>query len=142
MRKAANILLAIFTVTAFIACSGSNQLSTNPADIQGKWQLASMNGSEVQMSESYTLSFNTDGTVAGKAGCNYFTGQYSAQKEGNVSMNSVSATKANCGSGSKSESYLNSVSGAQSFQVQGGKTLTLNTGSGELVFAKVMSSEG
>lgn len=138
MRKAANILLVIFTVTAFMACSGANKLSTNPADLQGKWQLSSMNGMEAQMGESYTVSFNTDGTVAGKAGCNYFTGEYNAMEEGNVSMNSVSKTKMNCGSNSNSNSYLNSVSSAQSFQVRGANTLTLNTGSGELVFTKVM----
>ena len=139
MRKAANILLVVFTVTAFIACSGANQLSTNPADIQGDWQLSSMNGNQVQMSESYTVSFNTDGTVAGKADCNYFTGQYNAGEEGSVSMNSVSTTKVKCGSNSMSDSYLNAVSGSDSFQVRGSNTLTLNTGSGELVFTKAMS---
>ncbi len=139
MRKAANILLVVFTVTAFIACSGANQLSTNPSDIQGDWQLSSMNGDQVQMSESYTVSFNTDGTVAGKAGCNYFTGQYNAGEEGSVSMNSVSTTKIKCDSNSMSDSYLNAVSGSDSFQVRGSNTLTLNTGSGELVFTKAMS---
>ena len=142
MRKAANILIAIFTVTAFIACSGANQLSTNPADIQGDWQLTSMNGSEVQMSENYTVSFNTDGTVAGKADCNYFTGQYNAGEEGSLSMNAVATTKVNCGSNSSSSDYLNAISGSQSFQVRGGNTLTLNTGAGELVFSKVMMGEG
>lgn len=140
MRKAANILLLIFTITAFVACSGANQLSTNPADLQGDWQLTSMDGSQVQMSESYTVSFNTDGTVAGKADCNYFTGEYSASEEGSVSMNGVSTTKVNCSSNSMSNSYLKAVSGSQSFQVQGSNTLTLNTGSGELVFSKVTTS--
>lgn len=140
MRKAANILLLIFTITAFVACSGANKLSTNPADLQGDWQLSSMNGSQVQMSESYTVSFNTDGTVAGKADCNYFTGEYSASEEGSVSMSAVSTTKVKCGSNSMSDSYLNAVSGSQSFQVQGSNTLTLNTGSGELVYTKVMTS--
>jgi heat shock protein HslJ len=142
MRKVTNILLIVFTVTAFMACSGANQLSTNPADIQGDWQLSSMNGTQVQMSESYTVSFNTDGTVAGKADCNYFTGEYSASEEGSVSMNAVSTTKVKCSSNSKSNSYLNAVSGAESFQVRGNNTLTLNTGSGELVFSKEMMEEG
>lgn len=142
MRKAANILLVIFTVTAFVACSGANTLSTNPADLQGEWQLTSIDGTQAQMGENYTVSFNTDGTVAGKADCNYFTGEYNTQDEGNVSMNAVSTTKINCGSNSNSNSYLNSVSSAQSFQVQGANTLTLNTGSGELVFTKVMTGQG
>lgn len=142
MRKAANILLLMFTITAFVACSGANQLSTNPADLQGDWQLTSMDGSQVQMSENYTVSFNTDGTVAGKADCNYFTGEYSASEGGSVSMNGVSTTKVNCSSNSMSNSYLNAVSGSQSFQVRGKNTLTLNTGSAELVFSKVMSEEG
>lgn len=137
MRKAANILLVIFTVTAFVACSGANSLSTNPADLQGEWQLSSMNDTQVQMGSNYTVSFNTDGTVAGKADCNYFSGEYSAQEEGNVSMNAVSTTKMNCGSNSNSNSYLNSVSSSSSFQVRGANTLTLNTGSGELVFSRV-----
>lgn len=142
MRKVTNILLIVFTVTAFMACSGANQLSTNPADIQGDWQLTSMDGNQVQMSESYTLSFNTDGTVAGTADCNYFTGEYNAGEEGSVSMNSVSTTKVDCGSGSMSNSFLNAVSDAQSFQVRGNNMLTLNTGAGELVFSKVMTEEG
>lgn len=137
MRKAANILLVLFTVTAFVACSGANSLSTNPADLQGEWQLTSMNGTQAQMGSNYTVSFNTDGTVAGKADCNYFSGDYSAQEEGNVSMSAVSTTKMNCGSSSNSNSYLNSVSSASSFQVRGANTLTLNTGSGELVFSRV-----
>lgn len=137
MRKAANILLVIFTVTAFVACSGANQLSTNPADLQGDWQLTTLDGSEVQMSESYTVSFNTDGTVAGKADCNYFTGEYSSSEEGSLGLSSVSATKVNCESNSNSNSYLNSVTDAQSFEVRGENTLTLNTGAGTLVFTKV-----
>lgn len=137
MRKAANILLVIFTVTAFVACSGANQLSTNPADLQGDWQLTSLDGSEVQMSDSYTVSFNTDGTVAGKADCNYFTGEYSSNEEGSVGLSSVSTTKVNCESNSNSNSYLNSVTDPQSFEVRGENTLTLNTGAGTLVFTKV-----
>lgn len=137
MRKAANILLVIFTVTAFVACSGANQLSTNPAALQGDWQLTTLDGSQVQMSESYTVSFNTDGTVAGKADCNYFTGEYSSSEGGSLGLSSVSTTKVKCESNSNSNSYLNSVTDAQSFEVRGENTLTLNTGAGTLVFTKV-----
>ncbi|MDX1585295.1 MAG: META domain-containing protein [Balneolaceae bacterium] len=138
MRKAGKVLLLLVTVAAFAACSGTKELSTNPGALQADWRLASLDGTEVQMSQNYTLSFNTDGTVAGKADCNYFTGEYQAQQEGNLSMSAVNNTKVSCGSNSHSSNYLSSLRNAQSFEVRNGNQLVLNTGSGELVFNKVM----
>lgn len=138
MRKAGNVFLLLVTVVAFAACSGTKELSTNPGAIQADWQLASIDGSEIQMSENYTLSFNTDGTIAGKTDCNYFNGTYEAQSEGNLSLSAVSSTKLNCGAGSNSSAYFSSLKNAQSFEVRNGNRLVLNTGSGELVFNKVM----
>lgn len=142
MRKVIYFVGVIFIISAFAACSGSRGLSTNPGDIQGDWQLTSMNGSETQMGESYTLSFNPDGTVAGKADCNYYTGKYNAREEGQVSMSSFSATKISCGSNSNASAFLNSLPGSKSFKVKGGDQLVLNTGSRELVFSKVINKAG
>lgn len=142
MKKVTQLLLLFVTVTAFTACSSSNKVSTNPADILGDWQLTSLNGNtDVSGNPTYTLSFNTDGTVAGKASCNYFAGKYSAQEEGVVQLNSVSSTEVTCESNNMVDSYVNALKNASSFGVKGGNQLMLNTGSEELVFSKVMKEK-
>lgn len=129
---------------AFTACKSGESVSTNPADLQGDWKIMAMNGNEIPMEarSMHTVSFNTDGTVAGLAACNRFAGTYTAQQEGMVSMNSVSATKLECES--DSESYVSALSSASSFQVKGGDELMLtsSTSSGSLVFTKVIPGGG
>lgn len=128
---------------AFTACKSGESVSTNPASLQGDWQIMAINGTEVSSSarDAHTVSFNTDGTVAGLASCNRFAGTYTAQQDGMVSMNSVSATKVKCES--DAQQYLNTLTSASSFQVKGGDELVLSssTNSGSLVFTKVMMNE-
>lgn len=128
---------------AFTACKSGESISTNPASLQGDWKIIAVNDSEIPASsrDVHTVSFNTDGTVAGLASCNRFAGTYTAQGEGMVSMNSVSATKLECETDSRQ--YLDILTSASSFQVKGGDELVLtsSTNSGTLVFSRVMMDE-
>lgn len=139
-----NLVYTLFIgMFIFTACKSGESISTNPASLQGDWEIMAMNGNEIpsQARNVHTLSFNTDGTVAGLAACNRFAGTYSAQEEGVVSMNSVSATKLECES--DSEAYLDALTSASSFQVKGGNELMLtsSTNSGSLIFSKVGMEE-
>jgi len=144
MKKYFHLLLVGLFMVGFSACKSGESISTNPASLQGDWKITAMNGNEIpsQMRDVHTISFNTDGTVAGLANCNRFAGTYSAQQEGGtVSMNNVSATKLDCES--KSNGYLDALTSANSFQIKGENQLVLSSsgGSGQLVFTKEMSGE-
>ena len=132
-------LIGIFAV-GLAACKSGESVSMNPASIQGDWKIMAINGDQVdsQAQENHTISFNTDGTVAGLAACNRFAGKYSAQEEGRISMNGVSATKVKCDS--ESNNYLETLTSASSFRVMGGNELELtsSTNSNTLVFTRVM----
>jgi len=142
MRKIIQSSLLILTVIAFVACSGTKELSTSPGAIQGDWQLSSMNGNQISNGSSYTLSFNTDMTVAGLAGCNYYvTGNYNAQEEGQISLDAVSSTDISCESKSTDDDFVNAVEAVNSFEVRQGNTLVLNPGSSsEVIFSRVVQN--
>lgn len=145
MQKVAQLFLISVTIIAFAACTGPKDLSTNPGAMQGDWELTSMNGNEA--SSGYTLSFNTDNTIAGLAGCNYVVGEYSAEageddNSGTVSLSSYAATDIDCESASTDSDYISAVESIGSFEVREGNTLVLTDGGTELMFSKVMPEEG
>lgn len=140
-----NILLVLFVASVFAACSGSGSLSTNPADIQGDWELATLNGEELQVSGdngAYTLSFNSDSTIAGRADCNYYTGKYMTAEEGSLNLQNISTTQIDCGGNSEYMSFVKSVMNSQSFQVEGGEQLVLSGGDGKVIFNRTALEEG
>ncbi len=136
MKNTGKILLLFCTAIAFIGCSTTKELSKAPGDLYGNWTLSSMSGTQVQSSANYTLSFNVGDNVAGKAGCNYYTGDYNAQQEGKIDISGVNATKLDCGSDTNYQSFLKGVKNANSFEVRNGTVLVLNTGDGTLEFNK------
>lgn len=146
MRKVTQLFLMAITIAAFAACTGPKDLATNPGAIQGDWQLTSMNGDEFSEDDGYTLSFNTDQTVAGLAGCNYVVGEYSAEEDeeeeiGTVSLNSVAGTKIMCDSESTDADYISAVESVNNFEVHEGNELVLTDDSNEMVFSKVEEEE-
>ncbi len=138
MKKVTYLFALIITAVAFTACSGTKAVSTSPGAIQGDWELTSMNNNDMSGESNYTLSFNTDGTVAGKANCNYFAGEYDAQQEGMVSFSGLSSTKATCQSGPDASEYISALKNTESFEVREGNRLILNTANGQLIFNKSM----
>lgn len=146
MRKVTQLFLMAITIAAFAACTGPKDLAINPGAIQGDWHLTSMNGDEFSEDDGYTFSFNTDGTVAGLAGCNYVVGEYSAEEDednevGVVSLSSVAGTKIMCDSQSTDADYIAAVESVNNFEVREGNELVLTSDSNELVYSKVEEEE-
>ncbi len=146
--KSVNYFLVIIAIYVFTSCAGSGSVSTNPADIQGDWQLTSLDGTKLQPSgedAAYTISFNTDSTIAGRADCNYYAGTYtasSAEEQGRLNLESVSATKIKCGEQSRYDEFIQSVQNAQSFQVAGGNQLVLSgSDANKIVFSRTEAEE-
>jgi heat shock protein HslJ len=65
-------------------------------DLEGTaWTLVSLNGNDVIEGTTITLSFGDDGTLSGDAGCNSYSGQYTAT-DGTLSTSEIINTEVFC----------------------------------------------
>jgi heat shock protein HslJ len=85
--------------------------------------------STVPNPENYTLTFNADGTLNGKADCNNFSGTYT--QENGFSITLGASTKAYCGEDSLDQQYLSLLSSVAAGGPDGSGGLALDTPGGE-----------
>jgi len=78
--------------------------------------------------ENYTIIFNTDGTLTGKADCNSFTGAWSQQNGFTIKLGA--STMAFCGEASLDRQYLALLSNVAAGGPDGASNLALETGGG------------
>ena len=103
------MILSFILVSLFLlsACGTSSSSDTITGIV---WQWTSLTdrvtGEETTISnpENYTITFNEDGTLEGKADCNNFSGTYS--QEDGFSITLGATTKAYCGETSLDTQYL------------------------------------
>ncbi len=79
---------------------------------------------------SYTIVFNSDGTLNGQADCNTFTGVYS-QANGGFTIKLGASTMAFCGEASLDQQYLALLSNVAAGGPDGAGGLALETAGGE-----------
>ena len=79
--------------------------------------------------ENYTITFNTDGTLEGKADCNTFTGTYS--QENGFSIKLGATTMMYCGDTSLDQQYLQLLGSVAAGGPDGQGNLALETAGGE-----------
>lgn len=91
--------------------------------------------STVPNPEDYTIVFNADGTLTGKADCNTFAGTYS--QEGGFSITIGATTMAACGEDSLDGQYLQLLGAVAAGGPDGTGGLALETAGGEqrMIFA-------
>jgi heat shock protein HslJ len=79
--------------------------------------------------ENYTITFNADGTLEGKADCNSFTGTYSQQNGFSITLGA--STMAFCGEASVDQQYTQLLSNVAAGGPDGAGNLALETAGGE-----------
>jgi heat shock protein HslJ len=79
--------------------------------------------------ESYTIIFNADGTLTGKADCNSFGGTYSQQNGFTITLGA--STMAYCGEASLDQQYLQLLGSVVAGGPDGAGNLVLETAGGE-----------
>jgi heat shock protein HslJ len=106
------------------------------ATIQGiVWQWTSVTNQTAKETqtvpnpESYTIIFNADGTLNGKADCNSFTGTYSQQNGLIIKLGA--STMAFCGEASLDQQYLQLLGNIVAGGPDGAGGLALETAGGE-----------
>jgi len=80
--------------------------------------------------ENYTITFNADGTLDGKADCNSFTGTYS-QENGGIIITLGASTMAYCGDTSLDQQYLTLLGSVVAGGPDGDGGLALENAGGE-----------
>jgi heat shock protein HslJ len=97
------------------ACSSSGSDKVSYQDIVWQWvnvtDGATHNVTAVPNPENYTITFQQDGNLNGKADCNQFAGSYTYDtKSGAFSITLGPSTLAFCGEASLDQQYLNLLS--------------------------------
>lgn len=132
------LFLVVFLVAALVipACSAQEQVSPTPDSIQGiNWQWVSVRlqpGGETTLiadPQNYTIIFNQDGTVTGKADCNNFFGKYST--ENGLVISDLASSKMFCGEDSLDMQYLELLSNVVAGGPDGKGGLALENAGGE-----------
>jgi heat shock protein HslJ len=134
MSRSVALLACLGVLLLVAACTPAT--TPTPADtIQGiVWQWVSVTNqptgelTSVRNPEKYTITFNADGTLNGKADCTTFNGTYS-QKSG---LTILGASKTGlCGVGSLDEEYLALLNSVAAGGPDGTGGLALETAGGE-----------
>lgn len=128
------ILVIFLLVVGYIANNSSTPSSTD--SIQGiVWQWESLTNQStgettaVANPENYTITFNADGTLNGKADCNNFTGTYSQENGFTIVLGA--STMAFCGDESLDQQYLTLLGSVAAGGPDGAGGFALETAGGE-----------
>jgi heat shock protein HslJ len=102
------ILTLVFVTLLFLAACGTASSSDTITGIVWQWTSLTdrVTGEETTIPnpENYTITFNEDGTLEGKADCNNFSGTYSQENGFSITIGAV--TRAYCGDTSMDTQYL------------------------------------
>jgi heat shock protein HslJ len=129
------LLVSLGTVLLLVACTQAATPAPDDSiqDIVWQW-VSSTNKTTSEVTtvanpENYTITFNTDGTLVGKADCNNFNGTYS--QENGFTITIGASTKAYCGDTSLDQQYLTLLSSVAAGGPDGSGGLALETAGGE-----------
>ena len=129
------LLVSLITVILLAACKSAATPTPSNTITGIVWQWVSVTNqttnqkTTVPNPQNYTISFNADGTLTGKADCNDFTGSYS-QANG-FSIKISTSTQAFCGEGSLDQQYLTLLGSVAAGGPDGAGGLALETPGGE-----------
>ena len=129
-------ILAVLAILLLAAACSRTETPNSSDSIQGVlWQWFSLTNQTtretqtIPNSENYTITFNADGTLTGKADCNNFTGTYSQENGFKITLGA--STMAFCGEASLDQQYLTLLSNVAAGGPDGAGNLALETAGGE-----------
>jgi heat shock protein HslJ len=122
----------VFVTLLFLAACGTASSSDTITGIVWQWTSVTdrVTGEETTIPnpESYTITFNEDGTLEGKADCNNFSGTYS--QENGFAITLGPTTLAYCGDTSMDTQYLQLLGSVAAGGPDGQRGLALETAGG------------
>jgi heat shock protein HslJ len=135
-NKQTIVLLVSLVIALLLAACKSTATSTPSNTITGiVWQWVSVTNqttsekTTVPLPRNYTITFNDNGTLEGKADCNNFSGTYSQQNGFSIKVGAT--TEAYCGDKSLDQQYLTLLGTVAAGGPDGAGGLALETPGGE-----------
>ena len=143
MTKRVTLFRLILLALVLPACGGpASSSSDSDTIIAIVWQWASLTDrssenettTTVPDPASYTITFNPDGTLQGKADCNDFSGTYSQENGFSIEVGAI--TRAFCGDDSLDQQYIQLLGdvSAGGPDGQGGLALETPGGAQRMIF--------
>ena len=86
--------------------------------------------------DPYTISFETDGRLSGRADCNGYSGTFEEPREGTLDIYEIRSSGASCGRQSMEDRYFEVLSGAVSYRVRGDDLIITSRNGDTLEFYK------
>ena len=136
MNKIRNIIVISLALFVFVACIPQAEQPTTGDTITGiVWQWESVtvkpagDTTTVPDPQNYTITFNEDGTLAGKADCNSFGGTYS--QDNGLVITLGPSTMAFCGEDSLDQQYVDLLGQVVAGGPDGAGGLALENAGGE-----------
>jgi heat shock protein HslJ len=136
MVRWTGLLACLSVLLMAAACVPPPTPAASSNSIQGiDWQWTSVTNQTtketmaVSNPENYTVIFNVDGTLTGKADCNSFGGTYSQENGFTITLGP--STMAFCGEASLDQQYLALLSSVAAGGPDGAGNLALETAGGE-----------
>lgn len=129
--------LTILLATALLAACDSSTSTSDPSEVEGVWELESfeLNDGRVQNvpdTQTFTLSFESDGRVHAEVDCNLCNGSY--ETEGNsITFGLLACTRAACPPNSLDREFQPALDSAGSY-VRTGAELSIRYAGGTMKF--------
>jgi heat shock protein HslJ len=131
-RRITRVLILLICFSLLAACApAATPTPANPIqNIVWQWTTVTDQGKTTTISnpENYTIIFNPNGTVNGKADCNSFSGVYSQQNGFTITLGPT--TMAFCGEASLDQQYLQLLGSVAAGGPDGAGGLALETAGG------------
>jgi len=132
MKKIVFLAVLIAVSYTLAACQTEDD-SDSITGVEWQWQSVKNQTTdvtvEVEFPENYTIIFNDDDTVEGKADCNNFSGTYS--QDSGLTISIGPSTLAFCGEASLDQQYLALLGSVAAGGPDGSGGLALETAGGE-----------
>lgn len=135
--------LGLFAFAILITISScsliDNDNRENPGDLLRAWELATItdvtgNTIELFEGEVHTVRFSGERTLGGETACNFYGGDFSAERDGDIRISNVLSTEIACEQPNHSTEYLNALAEANEFTLESGRLVLKHGSAGELVF--------
>lgn len=136
-KTACGALLGAFGL--IMTSCGTSREATTPADLSGEWNVVSVNGNKITLTEGAEqpyFGFDTaNGRVFGSAGCNRIMGSFDAAKaaEGELNLGNMAATRMMCPDMTTEQSILQACGEVSSFKTAKNGDIELCNADGKTV---------
>jgi heat shock protein HslJ len=135
MKKLMITFGTVLSAMLFFGCSSTKTGNPKKLITAISWELSSINGNEANAS-NYSrglpdATFTTDDKLSGNGGCNRFSGSYTYDDKGNLTIGRLMSTKMYCAGDGEGE-FMKALGAANMAKIENDK-LTLLNGTQELM---------